>query len=202
MSPEQAEALPTDHRSDLYSLGLIFYEMVTGDVPFRGGSMLQVMNQRVTQAPNSPKELVPELPDFVVAVIMRCLEKDLAWRYQSAREILQDLEAGRAAPTPDVPQAPAPVAVVVKAETRRRGWLMAAGAAALAVALSMTIPGVRNVVLRRTSGGATAAPQKYMAVMPFRAVGEDAALKYQAEGVVEGRRRRGFPADVVIPVWP
>src|SRR5258708_14087783 len=75
MSPEQAEALPTDHRSDLYSLGLIFYEMVTGDVPFRGESMLQVMYQRVTQEPKNPKLLAPDLPDYLAAIILRCLEK-------------------------------------------------------------------------------------------------------------------------------
>ena len=193
MSPEQAEALPTDHRSDLYSLGLIFYEMVTGDVPFRGGSMLQVMNQRIIQAPKSPRELVPDLPDFVVAVIMRCLEKDLARRYQNAGEILADLEAGKAAPTPDVPKAPEPVAVVVKAEPRRRGWLIAVGAVALAVAAAMAIPSVRNIILRRPSGGVvTVAQERYMAVMPFRAEGEDAALKYQAEGVVESLSAKLF----------
>src|SRR5262245_32484889 len=185
MSPEQAEALPTDHRSDLYSLGLIFYEMVTGDVPFRGGSMLQVMNQRLIQAPKSPRELVPDLPDFVVAIIMRCLEKDLARRYQNAAEILADLEAGRASAAPDVPKAPEPVAVVVKAEPRRRGWLIGVGAAALVVVGALAIPGVRNVVFRRPAGGVvTPAQAKYMAILPFRAAGDDAALKYQAEGVV------------------
>src|SRR5262249_19062663 len=142
MSPEQAEALPTDHRSDLYALGLILYEMVTGDVPFRGDSMLQVMYQRVTQAPANPKLLVPDLPDYLADIILRCLKKDLAQRYQSAREILQDLESGRATAAPEgasysisaFPQAAAPVAA--KAAPRRRGWLVAAGAAALALALS------------------------------------------------------------------
>src|SRR5229473_8069664 len=115
MSPEQAQAFPTDHQSDLYSLGLIFYEMVTGDVPFRGGSMLQVMNQRVMQAPQNPKVVVPDLPDYIAAIIMRCLEKDQTRRYQSASEILQDLDAGRAAPTPAsslvIPEEPTPVVV-------------------------------------------------------------------------------------------
>lgn len=195
MSPEQAEALPTDHQSDLYSLGLIFYEMVTGDVPFRGGSMLQVMNQRIIQAPKSPQLLVPDLPDYITAIIMRCLEKDLSRRYKSAREILQDLDAGKAAPTPEgAPPAPVEVKAPVKAKPSRRGWLVAAGATVMALALSMSIPSVRNLVLRRPSGGdaATPAQEKYMAILPFRAPADDAKLKYQADGVVESLSAKLF----------
>ena len=55
MSPEQVEANPVDHRSDLYSLGLILYEMVTADLPFESDSVMQAMYQRVTQNPKSPK---------------------------------------------------------------------------------------------------------------------------------------------------
>jgi serine/threonine-protein kinase len=194
MSPEQAQAFPTDHQSDLYSLGLIFYEMVTGDVPFRGGSMLQVMNQRVMQAPKSPKSVVPELPDYIDAIIMRCLEKDQTRRYKSAGEILQDLEAGRAAPTPAstlvVPEAPAPVAI--RDTPVRRGWLIAVGAAVLGIAFSMAIPSVRNSIFKRSSGGATPAQERYMAILPFRAPADDEKLKYQAEGVVESLSAKLF----------
>src|SRR5262249_45441028 len=127
-------------------------------------------------------------------IIMRCLEKDLARRYQNAGEILRDLETGRPAPTPDVPKAPEPVAVpVARAEPRRRRWLIGVGAAALVVAGALAIPGVRNVIVRRPSGGVvTPAQQKYMAILPFRAAGDDAALKYQAEGVVESLSAKLF----------
>jgi serine/threonine-protein kinase len=199
MSPEQAEALPTDHRSDIYSFGLIFYEMVTGEVPFRGDSMMQVMYQRVTQPPKNPQLVVPDLPDSITAIIMRCLEKNLERRYQSAGEILRDLEAGSATAAPEgsgaswpaIPQAPAPVAT--KPAPGRRGWLIASGAAALAIALTMAIPSVRNLVLKRPlgSGAAAPAPEKYMAILPFR-VGDDAKLKYQADGVVESLSAKLF----------
>ena len=195
MSPEQAAALPADHQSDLYSLGLIFYEMATGDVPFHG-NMLQMMNQRLHETPKNPQVLVPELPDYIAAIIMRCLEKDLARRYQSAREILQDLEAGAASPTPEgapKPAVEAPVPVPVKAKPSRRGWLIGAGAAALVIVLTLAIPSARNLFLKRAPGGATPAPvqDKYMAILPFR-VSDDAKLKYQADGVVEALSAKLF----------
>jgi adenylate cyclase len=127
---------------------------------------------------------------------MRCLEKDLTRRYKSAKEILQDLDAGKAAPTPEgVP--PAPVVEVkapVKAKPGRRGWMIAVGAAVVAIGLSMTIPSVRNIVLRRPVGGgaATPAPEKYMAILPFRAPADDAKLRYQADGVVESLSAKLF----------
>ena len=70
MSPEQAESLPLDHRSDLYALGLIIYEMVTGDLPFESDTVMQAMYQRVTQAPKNPKLLNPELPDYLCKIIL------------------------------------------------------------------------------------------------------------------------------------
>ena len=93
MSPEQVEAKYVDHRSDLYSLGLILFEIFTSELPFRGDSALQIMFQRVTAEPKDPRTLRPELPDYLANIILKCLERDPAKRYQSAREILTDLDA-------------------------------------------------------------------------------------------------------------
>jgi serine/threonine protein kinase len=95
MSPEQVEGNPTDGRSDLYSLGLILYEMISGDVPFTGESTLKVMYQRIQEKPKSPKLLDPSIPNWFVRVIMRCLEKDPVNRYQNGYEILADLQASQ-----------------------------------------------------------------------------------------------------------
>ena len=92
MSPEQVECKPLDQRSDLYSLGLVIYEMVTGDVPFRADTTFQLMMARVKQEAPSPKLSNPELPDWLVGIILKCLEREPEQRYQNAREIITDLD--------------------------------------------------------------------------------------------------------------
>ncbi len=74
MSPEQVEGGKVDSRSDLYSLGLVLYEMVTGDLPFAGESTWQLMYQRVKEKPKDPKQARPDLPDWVARIILHCLE--------------------------------------------------------------------------------------------------------------------------------
>jgi eukaryotic-like serine/threonine-protein kinase len=95
MSPEQAEIRPVDHRTDLYAFGLILCEMVTGNLPFeRTQSTMQMMYQRVHETPKDPRRLNPDLPEYLARIIQKCLERDVDLRYQSATELLADLDAG------------------------------------------------------------------------------------------------------------
>ena len=92
MSPEQLEGKEPDPRSDIYSLGVILYEMVTGRVPFGGDSALSIALQHKTEFPLSPQEFAPDLPPDLSAVVLRCLAKDREERYQSAAELLRTLD--------------------------------------------------------------------------------------------------------------
>src|SRR4051812_16647742 len=84
LSPEQAQGKPVDARSDLYSIGIVLYEMLTGTVPFDGESPVTVALKQVSEAPVPPRVRNPEVPATLDAVVMRAMEKDPARRYQTA----------------------------------------------------------------------------------------------------------------------
>ncbi|HJT88752.1 MAG TPA: tetratricopeptide repeat protein, partial [Bryobacteraceae bacterium] len=183
MSPEQVEAKDVDHRSDLYSLGLILYEMATDELPFRGESTLQLMYQRVAEPPKDPRTARPDLPAYLANIILKCLEKDPAKRYQSAREILADLEAEHAPPV----SAPTGTKTIsIQLPVARSWWKWAAGAAVLALALAAAVPGIRHRILPAREAARTAQPAlRYLAVLPFRITGDEQNTRYIADGVVD-----------------
>src|SRR5271170_572302 len=92
MSPEQALGRPLDTRTDLFSFGIVLYEMCTGQAPFSGDTTGELLISVVQQAPVAPAQLNPDVPDGLAQIIDRCLEKDRERRYQHASEIRADLK--------------------------------------------------------------------------------------------------------------
>jgi serine/threonine protein kinase/predicted Zn-dependent protease len=92
MSPEQVEAKEVDQRSDIYSLGILLYEMITGKLPFEADTPFAVGIKQKSENPQPPKELNPQIPDDLNQVILKCLEKEKSNRYQSAGEVRSGLE--------------------------------------------------------------------------------------------------------------
>ena len=134
MAPEVLRGRPADARSDLFSLGVTFYEMLAGCLPFPGESA-GVVVQSILQAPPAPlREKRPEVPAPVEAVLARLMEKDPEKRYQSAQQLLEDLQRVRAGPA-----SLAGVRVAAPAPSRRN-WMWAVGAIVAALVLLAAWP--------------------------------------------------------------
>ena len=91
LSPEQARGAPVDQTSDLYAVGVVLYEMLTGQVPFTGDTPLEIAMKHLSEVPKPPSDLRPDVPHDLDSIVLRALAKDPADRYQSAEEMDADL---------------------------------------------------------------------------------------------------------------
>ena len=177
MSPEQVRGEDLDARTDIFSMGVVLYEMATGTLPFKGTTTGVVFKEILTEAPVSPVRLNPDVPDDLERTINKSLEKDKEIRYQSSRELLVDLKRLKR-DTSGESAVSTQVAVAAPAE-RSYFWPVIIGG-----------PGLVLVLLALLFWpSAPTSPEEIIdsiAILPFENRSGDPELEYISDGIADG----------------
>jgi TolB-like protein len=174
MSPEQIAGRPLDHRTDIFSLGVMLHEMATGKKPFAGGSTAELLSAILRDSPVEVTELRPELPADLARIIRRCMEKDPRHRVQTARDVANEFRdmarhgSGRGAVVPG---------------SARPGSGSSPGASSGAAVRASS--GARPGGSEGKSGAVRTSDAFWVAVLPFKYSGTNADLTALAEGLTE-----------------
>jgi Tol biopolymer transport system component len=140
MSPEQVQGRPLDHRSDVFSLGIILYEMATGKRPFEGDTFADVASSILKDTPASVTERKADLPRDLGRIIRRCMEKEPKKRFQSMLDLANDLEElRREVDTGEALVSSGASVTPIRADRRRRVWLIGGVVVAALAAVAVTV---------------------------------------------------------------
>jgi len=185
MAPEILLQKDFDARADIFSLGVVFYEALTGQHPFAAAGLMATCNRVLHETPAPLSQLNPMVAAGLEGIVARMLAKAPKERYGSAADLLADLRAVQrepAAPAAAPQPAPAGKAGRLKRYARRMAWIAAALAVAVALAVAI-VPSARQKVMQWLATPSAIPGQKHVAVLPFQNVGGDPANQPFCDGL-------------------
>jgi serine/threonine protein kinase/tetratricopeptide (TPR) repeat protein len=180
MSPEQVMGEHVDQRSDIFTMGVIMYQLLTASMPYKADTAQAAMFKRTRERPQSVISVDPALPKVLSDITAKCLEMDPALRYQSARELLQDLHAWRDGATGLVKISSSRGSIW---ETQKK-WI-AVGVAVLVLAIGMVGFLFRERLFSRSSGTSVPFTATSLAILPFRNASGDPSLDWLGSSIAE-----------------
>jgi TolB-like protein len=149
MSPEQARGERAAPSTDVYSVGTILFELLTGELPFPADNPIVALTRRLKETPRAPRSVVTSIPRWLEGIVLKCLERVPTQRYQDAQEVLADLDESRGF---------TPAALLARARRRVRPWMALA-------AVTLVLAAVALILISRPP--AAAPPTKTLALLPL-----------------------------------
>ena len=182
MSPEQAMGATLDQRSDIFSLGLIFFELLTSKMPYKADTALASLLKRNQERAIPAVDLDPEIPKGLSDIVSKCLERDLAARYQTVQEIIADMDAwqGQRPVSASMILPPTPLPPAEKQMPWK--WI---GIAVAVVVMAMTGWLLRGRLTSSSSPSAVHGPVTSLAVLPFRNASGDPSLDWLGSSMAQ-----------------
>jgi tetratricopeptide (TPR) repeat protein len=202
MSPEQAMGSTLDQRSDIFSVGLIFFELLTGKAPYKADTAIASLMKRTREDAQSASDVEASVPKSLSAIVSRCLEREPSNRYHSAVELLQQLTTWEANPniSAETLSQMIPHAIIRRSrfslDLPGKSWMWISGA--VLVIVLATFAG--RTLLNRTAPSSGEMAQgipslkqgKYVAILPLKQIGDPKALGYVADGIQEALAAKLF----------